>query len=708
MTSTPARARPLVVVALLAVGLLACALVAAVAFPEGVRLRRFADLVYVVGVVGAGGYAVRAASRRHDEWRGFALLLGVGLALSGLGDLVWTVDSWGRTVPGASPADVFYLAGLGAMSLSLLAAVTARWAQVDTDAVIDVVTIGVVAVMLMWHSALAGLASSVTDDPLGRAIVIAYPAFDAVLIGLAVRLFWAGTLRAWLGPGFVVGLACWLASDIGYLYDLIGPDDEVWTSVGWLAGSILMARALVPTDRGPAPPRRSAGSLGRVLVAILPLAVPTLLLALDSGSGDDHLVVELGGAVVLVVLALVRTLRLLRSEAAARRELVQARDDALEASRAKSAFLSTMSHEIRTPLNGVLGLTTLLRGTQLDPHQRRYADEAARAGHTLLAIINDVLDFSKCEAGRLQIEELDLDVREVLADVVGLARSHGSTRSTGPAVEVRVVVDPALPACLRGDPHRLRQVLLNLAANAFKFTARGTVRLEARVVARRDGEADVRFSVGDTGIGIAPDDLARMFDPFVQADSSTTREYGGTGLGLTISRQLVEAMGGRLEATSELGTGSEFSFVLPLRLAPEPAAREPEPPAAAGPHVPGAPGLVVRRALVVALDEIDQIVAEGIATHLGFEVGLACDVDAALAVLAAGDTALVLVDARVDGAQALVRERAGVPSIAVADEPAVCVRARALGFDVVVSSPLEVLAVREAVDEVLLGAASAG
>ncbi len=242
-------------------------------------------------------------------------------------------------------------------------------------------------------------------------------------------------------------------------------------------------------------------------------------------------------------------------------ELAEILDLAEDANRAKTEFLATMSHEIRTPLNGILPILEMLRDTELDDEQLRLVSTAKNSSRHLLRIINDILDFAKVESGKLQLEAIEIDIRELVSSVTELMSGSAKKRS----LKLSASVADNVPNVVRGDPIRLRQILINLVSNAIKFTEEGGIRVEVSRGQSSQKEVELLFAVADTGIGMSPETSDRLFQLFTQADASTTRKHGGTGLGLVISKRLVELMGGKIGVRSTLGHGSTFWFLVPLR-----------------------------------------------------------------------------------------------------------------------------------------------
>jgi signal transduction histidine kinase len=392
-----------------------------------------------------------------------------------------------------------------------------------------------------------------------------------------------------------------------------------------------------------------------------------------------------GWSILTVLIAVALVLLYVVSSAAVNARRVQALESAeraaMSASAAKSVFLATMSHELRTPMNGVLGMAHALTAGPLNAQQSHQVDMLIRSGEGLMTILNDVLDVSKIEAGKLELEILAFDIRDLVDEVVGLWSQAAQAKD----VQLICNVDPLAPTWVSGDPTRLRQVLTNLISNALKFTASGEVTVRVGPA----GAAFLEIQVVDTGIGMSAEQQTRLFQTFSQADASITRRFGGTGLGLAICKQLTELMGGAITVRSAPGAGSAFTLALPL-----PAAAEPE----VAPETP-CEGIAGLRVLVADDNRINQLVARTILEAAGAVVEVADNGRHALERLAERVYDAVLMDVHMpdmDGLEALRRVRAGAAG--AGDIPVIALTADvmhgdegdllACGFDAVQPKPI--------------------
>ncbi len=442
-----------------------------------------------------------------------------------------------------------------------------------------------------------------------------------------------------------------------------------------LAGMVSLASVLI----------HAQGFCFRSPSALIARAAPPGVLLLVLPFFGNYAPVELASVLLTPAIALLyvtaSSIASMRSAAA----LEGAQRQAEAASQAKSSFLAMMSHELRTPMNGVIGMAHALRNTRLNNAQGAYVDTIIRSGDGLMAILNDLLDISKIEAGRLEMEAHPFDLTDAARQVVTLWEGGAGAKG----LELILDIHPETPDWVIGDVTRVRQILLNLVSNALKFTEAGHVRVSLVPAPGADGDGGVEIVVTDTGIGITPEQITLLFRPFVQAEASTSRRFGGTGLGLAICGRLCEMMGGSIGVESTPGAGSTFRVWLPLPYAEAPQATDPAPAA-----------LPPLRILVAEDNPINQLVARAILEAAGAELDVAGDGVEALERLAAERFDLVLMDVHMpnmDGIEAVQRIRAGqagradIPVIALTADAMVGEEARlqALGFDALQPKPIQ-------------------
>ncbi|SIR74452.1 ATP-binding protein [Microbacterium sp. RURRCA19A] len=498
--------------------------------------------------------------RERAAWTVMAAALGILVA----GDAVQSLAPISAsTLRWLAPAInlVFFLGLIGCLGVL----VRDRFARLSLSMLLDALisTLGLLCVVFFLTS-LVGVGEQATL--LSLAYLIPSLLYVSVLVALLSGLNRRPSAAWWLNLGaalllFLGSLAVGPALALGQTRTP-SPVDALWPAAALLLALVAWC----------APASRTAPSNGLRVVVYVPAIFSTGALVilvfneLDTGGGAIEFLAfaTLASGIARLLVSVIEAERLRQRERELSVSLERARDAALAATSAKSTFLATMSHEMRTPLNAILGMNELLAGTDLDPVQRDYADRASASGSLLLDVVTDILDFSKIEAGAIDLVRAPFDLRRLVTSTVTVLSFAAESKG------LIVVADyaPDVPTHVMGDATRLRQVLVNLLGNAVKFTAQGEVRVSVR---RGAGPDAVRFEVADTGIGIPADALQRIFEPFTQADDSTTRTHGGTGLGLSICDALVRMMGGRIRVNSDVGRGSTFTFDIALEATAPPA-----------------------------------------------------------------------------------------------------------------------------------------